>query len=121
MLVLGIAYKSNVDDMRESPALPIIQALLNAGACVRFHDPYVPTMKSVRNYDFSKRPTHKMFGLDSIELVPDILENFDAAVIVTNHDQVNYEDVLRHCVVVDCRNATRDITDPDLRKNIVQA
>jgi UDP-N-acetyl-D-glucosamine dehydrogenase len=90
VLILGVAYKSDIGDTRESPALKLIELLRNAGAEISYHDPFVPELHDV--------------GLASIELDP---AAHDCVVIVTAHSQVDYEDLVEKAhVVVDLRNAT---------------
>jgi len=89
LLVLGVAYKADINDVRESPAEKLMQLLGNAGADVAYHDPYVA------QFD----------GLTSVDLEP---EAYDCVVIVTAHSSIDYADVVRRSnVVVDFRNATR--------------
>jgi len=89
VLVLGVAYKADIDDVRESPAEKLMQLLGNAGADVAYHDPYVS------QFD----------GLTSVDLEP---EAYDCVVIVTAHSAIDYADVVRRSnVVVDFRNATK--------------
>jgi UDP-N-acetyl-D-glucosamine dehydrogenase len=122
LLIVGVAYKSDVDDMRESPALPIIQTLLQAGACVRFHDPYIPKLWAMRRYDFSQPSRDWSFEPHSVELAPEVVATFDAAIILTKHTGVDYDLIVRHCpLIVDCRNATGSVADPALRQRIVKA
>jgi UDP-N-acetyl-D-glucosamine dehydrogenase len=89
ILVLGVAYKADIDDMRESPAEKLISLLKNAGADVDYHDPHV------REFD----------GMRSVDLTP---ENYDCVTIVTAHSSIDYADVVRRGkVIVDFRNATK--------------
>jgi UDP-N-acetyl-D-glucosamine dehydrogenase len=90
VLVLGVAYKADIGDMRESPALKIIQLLQNAGSEVAYHDPHVPALPE--------------FGLSSVELEPSA---HDCVVIVTAHSSIDYDEVVEGAeLVVDLRNAT---------------
>jgi UDP-N-acetyl-D-glucosamine dehydrogenase len=90
ILVLGVAYKPDIGDMRESPALKIAELLLAAGAEVAYHDPHVPHLREL--------------GLSSVALEP---EAHDAVVIVTDHSGIDYEALVERAgVVVDFRNAT---------------
>ncbi|HSS45064.1 MAG TPA: UDP binding domain-containing protein, partial [Thermoanaerobaculia bacterium] len=99
ILILGVAYKKNVDDIRESPALEIIQLLLARGAQVAYHDPHVPRLHKMRRYDL---------GLVSQDLEEKALTQSDAVVIITDHDRVDYELVARHSrLLVDTRAALR--------------
>src|SRR4029079_8385841 len=89
ILVLGVAYKSDIDDTRESPAEQIVELLRNAGADVSYHDPFVP------EFD----------GMTSSALEP---EGYDCVAIVTHHSGIDYADVVkRGHVIVDFRNATK--------------
>ena len=98
VLVLGVAYKKNIDDMRESPALDVINLLEARGATVTFHDPYVPTFRE---------DGHVFTG---VELTDDVLRGADAVVIVTDHDIVDYQRVVNLApVIVDARNATKGL------------
>ncbi len=99
--LLGIAYKKNVDDLRESPGLTILKRLEELGAELTYHDPHVPTLK----------PTRKgVFHLRSQRLTKKYLQSQDAVLIVTDHDDINYEFVVRNApLVVDTRNATNKV------------
>jgi len=102
VLVLGLAYKKNIDDARESPAFEIIELLLQQGAVVSYHDPHVPRLPVTRSW--SHLPP-----LASVPLSPGILEDSDAALIVTDHSTVDYDMVSRHApLVVDTRGIYRD-------------
>jgi UDP-N-acetyl-D-glucosamine dehydrogenase len=97
ILVLGVAYKKNVDDQRESPSLKIIQLLKQQGAKVEYHDPYAPTCSNHRHYPD--------IDLVSISLSPNMLEEFDAVIIATDHDKVDYKLVVDHAsLIIDTRN-----------------
>jgi UDP-N-acetyl-D-glucosamine dehydrogenase len=90
VLVLGVAYKANIGDVRESPALKIIRLLQNAGSDVAYHDPHVPELPE--------------YGLSSVELVPSA---YDCVVIVTAHSSIDYGRLVDDAqLVVDLRNAT---------------
>jgi UDP-N-acetyl-D-glucosamine dehydrogenase len=100
ILVLGVAYKSNVSDMRESPALDLMRLLAAKGAEIRYSDPHVPEL------DLDGR------NLKSTDLSDDLLASSDLAVIVTRHDAVDYERVVaRSQRIYDTRNATAGITE----------
>ena len=73
ILVLGIAYKANVDDMRESPSLKVIELLREKGANVLYNDPHCPSMHKMRHYDL---------GMRSVELTPELLASQDAVVTI---------------------------------------
>lgn len=95
ILVLGVAYKRDIDDVRESPALDVIRLLEEQGATVNFHDPFIPTIRE---------DGHVRQG---VELSPRMLAATDAVVIVTDHRQVDYQSVIDHAsLIVDSRNIT---------------
>ena len=98
VLVVGIAYKKNVDDMRESPALKIMELLEERGAIVAYHDPFLPEIPSTRE--------HREFaGRRSTALTREALAQIDAALICTDHDAVDYAALVEACpLVVDTRN-----------------
>jgi len=97
ILVLGLAYKKNIDDARESPAFEFIDGLLKLGAVVSYHDPHVA--KAPRMRTWPNLPT-----MHSEPLTPEVLESQDAVVVITDHAAVDYELVARYApVVVDTR------------------
>ncbi|MDP8235658.1 MAG: nucleotide sugar dehydrogenase [Candidatus Erginobacter occultus] len=97
VLILGVAYKRDVDDMRESPALRLIELLRASGARVSYHDPYIPVLPLTRKYRFRMR---------SRPLTAELLRGADAVLIATDHRSVDYRLVGRHArLVVDTRNA----------------
>ncbi len=101
VLVLGVAYKRDIDDVRESPALDIIRILENEGAEVAYHDPYVPTLR-IENEDGQGERR-----LTSVELTKDRLSAADCTVIVTNHSDFDYQWIEeKSTTLVDARNAT---------------
>lgn len=103
ILVLGIAYKKDIDDLRESPALRIIELLKARGARVEYHDPHVPRLPKTRRYNF---------GLSSVEIRLETLSQYDAVLIVTDHAAFDYPSIVRSArLVVDTRNATRGVTE----------
>ena len=100
VLVLGVAYKKDIDDLRESPSLTIIELLQNSGAQVDYNDPYFPTIGKGRKYNLNM----KSAPLSDVQ-------KYDCVVIVTNHSDYNYPDIVRDAqLVVDTRNATRGIS-----------
>lgn len=99
ILMVGIAYKRNLDDMRESPALKLIALLEARGAQVRYHDPHVPEIPPSRAHG-------ALAGRSSVALTPEALRACDAALIVTDHDGIDYAAILAHApLVADTRNA----------------
>ena len=112
VLILGIAYKKNVDDMRESPALKIMELLERRGAAVSYHDPYITEIPPTRE--------HAVFAARrSVPLSRAALSDFDAALICTDHDAVDYELLVEAApLVIDTRNACarRGLTRPNIVK-----
>lgn len=99
VLIVGMAYKSNVDDMRESPALRILDLIKAKGGHPYYYDPYIPVLPVTREYIHWK-------GLKSISWDAVSLAQFDAAIIVTAHDGVPYADLIENIpVLIDTRNA----------------
>ena len=102
ILILGVAYKKDVDDLRESPALKIMQLLLERGAQVQYNDPHFPRLHRMRRYDYS--------NLQSIELRPEKVAGFDCVVIATDHSTYDLQAIVEVAqMVVDTRNATRRV------------
>ena len=100
VLVLGIAYKKNVDDVRESPAIEIMELIEAKGAIVAYSDPHVPNFPPMREHHFD---------LSSIELTQESLASFDAVVLTTNHDAFDYEKIKAHSkLIVDTRGRFRE-------------
>jgi UDP-N-acetyl-D-glucosamine dehydrogenase len=99
ILILGLAYKPNVDDERESPSYALMKLLAERGAQVAYYDPYVPVIKPTRE--------HPQFaGIKSIEWNRSAIENFDVVLIATNHSSVNYRELAAWArCIVDTRNA----------------
>jgi UDP-N-acetyl-D-glucosamine dehydrogenase len=104
VLVLGVAYKKDIDDLRESPALTIIELLQKEGAAVSYHDPYFPRIGKGRKYDLQMERT-------SLENIGE----YDCVLIVTDHSDYDYAQIVRDAqLVVDSRNATRGIRAKNL-------
>lgn len=107
VLVLGVAYKPNVDDVRETPAAEVIQLLLKRGAKVSYHDPHVPAFPVMRKHRINLR---------SVPLTPATIGASDAVLIVTDHAATDYKLVGRHAgLVVDSRNAMASVRKPKAR------
>jgi UDP-N-acetyl-D-glucosamine dehydrogenase len=99
VLILGVAYKSNVSDIRESPALDVMRLLANKGAEIRYSDPHI------REIELDGR------RLKHVDLTDDALQSADVVVIITQHDRVDYDRVVaRAGRIYDTRNATRNVT-----------
>jgi UDP-N-acetyl-D-glucosamine dehydrogenase len=104
VLVLGVAYKKDIDDLRESPALTIIELLQAQGAAVSYNDPFFPAIGKGRKYDLK------------LTCAPlDNLGQYDCALIVTDHSEYDYKRIVRESqLVVDTRNATKGIDSPKI-------
>jgi UDP-N-acetyl-D-glucosamine dehydrogenase len=111
ILVLGAAYKKDVDDMRESPSLRVMALLQRSGAEVRYHDPHVPRIA----------PGHGLAqAMTSVPLTEDTLRSADAVLILTDHSVLDYASVVRHAqLVIDTRNAARGVTEG--REHVIKA
>ena len=100
VLVLGVAYKKNVDDMRESPSAVIMELIQERGGEVAYSDPHVPIFPSMRRHSFDLR---------SVELTAESLAAFDAVVVATNHDAFDYALIREHArLIVDTRGVYRE-------------
>ncbi len=109
ILILGIAYKKDIDDQRESPALKIISLLQNKGAKVSYNDPYVPQSYGHRDYPGLK--------LNSVALTEKMLKEFDAVIIATAHSDYDFEWIAENSsLIIDTRNAIKK-----KRNNVVKA
>ncbi|MGQ0524125.1 MAG: nucleotide sugar dehydrogenase [Betaproteobacteria bacterium] len=91
ILILGIAYKKNVDDMRESPSVVLMELLLAKGACLAYSDPHVPVFPKMREHSFD---------LGSTPLTPQTIADYDCLVLATNHDAFDYETIKRHAALI---------------------
>lgn len=106
--VLGVAYKKDVDDPRESPSFELMELLLELGADLTYSDPHVPSLPRVRHHDLP--------DMNSQVLTPEFLQSQDAVLIATDHTAFDYEAIVQHTpLVIDTRNATANI---ECRKNI---
>ena len=107
VLVLGIAYKKNVDDMRESPAVELMELLAEKGAAVEYSDPHVPVFPKMRKYSFN---------LSSVPLTAERVGSYDLVLIATNHDAFDYELIRKSAkLVVDTRGVYLDPADNVIR------
>lgn len=101
ILILGVAYKKDVDDARESPALSIMELLRKKGAILLYHDPYIPKLPKFRKYHFK---------LTSSPLTESLLRRMDAVVVVTDHSTINYPWLVKHApLIIDTRNVTKNL------------
>jgi UDP-N-acetyl-D-glucosamine dehydrogenase len=113
ILLLGVAYKKNVDDTRESPAYRLIEDLEARGATVDFYDPHVPTIPKTREHG-------SLAGRHSIEWDSELLAGYDAALICTDHDAVDYQQLADvSALIVDTRNALKNVSSG--RDKVVKA
>jgi UDP-N-acetyl-D-glucosamine dehydrogenase len=107
VLIMGLAYKPNVDDIRESPSFKIMDLLADYGASVSYYDPFIPEIKPTREY------AH-WAGTMSVEWTQEIIQSFDAVIISTNHSAVDYQELADWCdCIVDTRNVMKDCTSED--------
>lgn len=112
ILLFGLAYKKDVEDVRESPAFKLIELLESHGATVDFHDPFVPVIPPTREHA-------ALAGRESVALDDDMLGSYDAGLICTDHSSVDYAAIVKAMdLVVDTRNATKSVGD---RSNVVLA
>jgi len=112
VLILGVAYKKDVDDVRESPALEIMELLQHKGAVLSYSDPYVPRLHKMRAYDFSH--------MASVELTDEVVRGSDVILIATDHSNFDYQGIVNNArLVVDTRNATRNVVHG--REKIIRA
>ena len=103
VLLLGVAYKKDVDDLRESPSLKLMQLLMERGARLDYNDPYFPALHKMRHYDYS--------AMRSVNLSPAALASYDCVLIATDHSAYDYAAIVEAAqLVVDTRNATRGVT-----------
>jgi UDP-N-acetyl-D-glucosamine dehydrogenase len=103
IFAVGVAYKRDTNDVRESPAVEVLEGLHRKGAQVAYTDPYIPSIKiDGQTYD-------------SILCDPDLLKSMDCVVILTDHSAFDYAMIAAHSqVVVDCRNALKDFPQPHI-------
>ena len=102
--MLGVAYKKDVDDPRESPSFELMKLLLASGAELTYNDPHVPTLPSMRHYDLP--------AMASSELTPEFLAGQDCILIATDHSAYDYDFIVQNAsLVVDTRNATASVKE----------
>ncbi len=107
ILILGIAYKKNIDDMRESPAALILELLRDKGAEISYSDPHVPKFPAMRKYDFD---------LSSVDLSAEMIREYDCVVLTTDHDLFDYDMIRDNAsLIVDARGKYRDSTPGIIR------
>ncbi len=102
--ILGVAYKKDVDDPRESPSFKLMELYQSRGAVVSYNDPHIPALPEMRHYDVPR--------LASEPLTPEYLASLDCVVIATDHSGYDYDFVVRYApLVIDTRNATVNVTE----------
>lgn len=102
VLLLGVAYKKDIDDLRESPALKLMQLLIERGAELDYNDPFFPALHKMRHYDYS--------AMRSVSVDAKSLASYDCVLIATDHSSYDYEQVVENAkLVIDSRNATRNV------------
>lgn len=102
VLILGIAYKKNIDDARESPALEIMKTLIENGASVDYSDPHIPEFPKMRDYSYE---------MTSVTISESGLAAYDLVVVTTDHDQFDFDDILSHSqLIVDTRGVFKTPT-----------
>jgi UDP-N-acetyl-D-glucosamine dehydrogenase len=102
ILIVGVAYKRGVGDVRESPAIDVINELQRKGARVRYTDPFVSSL------------AHEGLEVQRVALTAEVLGECDAAVILTDHQEFDYHTIVQHAdLIIDGRNATRGMTIPE--------
>ncbi len=108
VLVLGVAYKKNVDDMRESPSVKLMELLRDKGAVVQYSDPHVP--------DFPKMRAH-YFDLQSVDLSPETIREYDCLLLATDHDKFDYKMIADYAqLVIDTRGRYKETHLPNIIK-----
>ncbi len=111
VLVLGLAYKKDIDDLRESPSIELIELLREKGAKVDYNDPYIPKTHKQREHDLK---------MSSKKLTSRMLQSYDVVLISTDHSDYDYDWIVKNAkLVVDTRNATANVRTH--RSKIVKA
>ena len=101
ILILGVAYKKDVDDDRESPGYAIMKMLLEKGAIVHYNDPWIPKLHTTRKYNFQ---------MESTPITPELLGQMDAVIIITDHSDYDWAEIVKHAnLIIDTRNATKNV------------
>jgi UDP-N-acetyl-D-glucosamine dehydrogenase len=112
ILIIGLAYKKNVPDIRESPTFKLIELLEGRGSVVEYHDPYLEAIPYTREHS-------RFAGRRSVPLHAETIASFDAVIIATDHDAIDYGEMFNHArLIVDSRNAmgTRGMAAPHVVK-----
>jgi UDP-N-acetyl-D-glucosamine dehydrogenase len=102
--LLGVAYKKDVDDPRESPSFELLELLIHRGAEITYSDPHVPHLPRMRHHDLP--------AMNSVELSAEFLAKQDAVLIATDHSDFDYDFIVKHApLVIDTRNATASVKE----------
>lgn len=102
VLLLGVSYKKDIDDLRESPSLKLMQLLIERGARLDYNDPFFPSLHKMRHYDYSH--------MRSVEITPQSLASYECVLIATDHSSYDYQQIVDSAkLVIDSRNATRHV------------
>ena len=108
ILIVGLAYKKNIDDMRESPSVEVMEHLLSLGAKIQYHDNFIEHFPHMRNH---------YIPLDNTPITPESLKQFDCVVIMTDHDYLDYDMMLQHSnLLVDTRGKYINVKNPKIVK-----
>jgi UDP-N-acetyl-D-glucosamine dehydrogenase len=108
ILLLGLAYKKDIDDLRESPSLKLIELLQDEGATVDYNDDYVTEIPKLRKYKFNKK---------SVAINPKNLKKYDVVLLSTDHSYYNHKLILAHSkIILDTRNAFKNCSSPKIYK-----
>jgi UDP-N-acetyl-D-glucosamine dehydrogenase len=108
ILVLGIAYKRDIDDMRESPSVFIMELLRDNGADLSYHDPNVPVFPKMREHSFD---------LSSVPLTPESLKSYDAVLLLTDHSDFDYDMIAEHAsTLIDTRGKYRNLSQDNITR-----
>ena len=111
VLILGAAYKKDIDDPRESPTFQLMSILLAKGATVDYNDPYIPVLPYMRHYDIKR---------ESVDLTVENLQKYDCVLISTDHSEYDWDFIVKNSkLIVDTRNATQHVLHD--REKIVKA
>ncbi|MBI5197265.1 MAG: nucleotide sugar dehydrogenase [Nitrospirae bacterium] len=121
ILILGVAYKKDISDVRESPSLDVIRLLRDKGAEIAYHDPYVPVLDMSHHLTAGYAPgtkTADQLPLESVSMSGYAgLQDYDCVVIITNHSSFRYPEIVKHArLIVDTRNATQGIRSEKIVK-----
>ena len=115
ILVVGLAYKKNVDDIRESPALTIIEELEKIGASIDYYDPYIPVVPQSRRHGAIARKRY-------VSPSQPLLRSLDAALLITDHDCIDYAFLVKNTrLIVDTRNVIAKLGLAEGSSNVVKA